>query len=176
MNLIAASVQMAMGLVLIASGVSKAARISSFFEGLAEYRLFPRAAIKPLGILVVTAEIALGLAHLAIEFSWWISALTIAMLSTFLLVVLSVIARHRRDEVPCLCFGFAENETVSANAVIRIALLIAGELVLVGSSPGGALLARPAELFHIVVLAGLVVLASYWISLVPTLVKLGTRA
>lgn len=127
--------QFVIGLSFLSSAVGKLLAPALFFDGLHDYRIFPRSSAKYLGILVIAIEGVIAFSYL----SGWLlhpaGILALALLAVFLLI--SSLALKRGIDVRCLCFGANDMEPLSLRTVIRIALLATALLTLVMKWPIG---------------------------------------
>jgi hypothetical protein len=123
---LALGTQIAIGLVLIASSVSKLVHPIRFINGVVEYQILPRKVAVAFGALVVPCEFFLALSHLTS-----IGLLKAIPITIFLLICFAVaigVTVRRSRILPCLCFG--GDELVSAHSLARLILLILSEIFL----------------------------------------------
>jgi hypothetical protein len=120
--------QLAVGLVLLISGLGKVRHSKEFALGVADYELLPFGLSYAIGIILIPLELGLALCHLTGVF------LSIAVVVGFILFAVFAMAvsvnLKRGVRVPCYCFGNHNEQTISGRTLARLALLLAGEAVL----------------------------------------------
>jgi len=133
-------IQLAIGAVLLVSSGNKWRDPMGFARGVADYDVLPDRLAVIFGLLLVPLETAVAASHFT---GWWISAavpLGIAMFASFAVAVAINLRRGR--SLPCYCFGDGTGETISAQSLARLLLLLGGEgLLLLSLRQSGA--ARP---------------------------------
>lgn len=169
-------IQLAIGTVLLFSGLSKVRDPLGFAHGVEDYEVLPDRLAVIFGLLVVPLEIAIAVSHLT---GWWISTaviLGLAMFGSFAVAVAINLARGR--SLPCYCFGDGAHETISAQTLVRLLLLIAGEGLLLlslqrsGTANSVLELATPQEFGMALFWTAVVVVAAMWILGLPDLLEL----
>src|SRR5713226_1806266 len=117
--------QLVIGSVLLFSSVGKWRDPMGFAHGVEDYDVLPDRLAVIFGLLLVPLETAVALSHLT---GWWISAtvpLGLAMFGSFAVAVVINLMRGR--SLPCYCFGDSTGETISAQTLARLLLLLGGE-------------------------------------------------
>jgi Methylamine utilisation protein MauE len=133
------SVRLAVGITLAVAAVWKARDFASFRAGLAAYGL--RGPVGRLAALAVIGAEAVTAGLTIAPVGDPLAGLSAAGLGLVFLAS-QVYALSTGAEVPCLCFGRADSEPVSARSFVRAALvLIAGLIVLFA----GASTRRPLD-------------------------------
>jgi hypothetical protein len=139
-------------------GVSAATKLrgpGAFLDSLRDMRVLPGATVRPIGITVVAAELAVPI---LLALPWQATepvgyCLAIALLAAFAVVIVRSV--RRGDRTPCRCFGRSSTppgrEHVTRNALL-IALAVIGLGVGLGAIPaddrgttGGLALATPVR-------------------------------
>jgi hypothetical protein len=120
-------IQLAVGLVFLASTVSKLYDPGSFARGLAEFKLLHHSFTGFVSCLIIVTEGWLAISHLT-GYRLTISLpIGLIMLASFGLAVTINLRRGR--VLPCHCFG-GSGETISARTIVRLLLLISAESLL----------------------------------------------
>jgi hypothetical protein len=120
-------VQVALGMVFLASTVGKLRHPRSFARGVAEYGLVSRRLINAGSGLIIASEGWLAISHLTGYFLTISLPIGIVMLGTFGYAVNTNL--QRGNVLPCHCFG-GDGETISHRTVARLLLLAAAEALL----------------------------------------------
>lgn len=126
------AVQLAIGMFFLASAVGKLLDPVGFATGVAEFDLVP-APVAFLGAwLIIATELLLALSHLSgVALGYALPAGLLLLLLFLIAVIYSLKAGLER---PCYCFGASDHEPMSARTVMRLLLLLAGELFLIGTA------------------------------------------
>ena len=161
-------IQLAIGCVLLFSSVGKWRDLIGFAHGVEDYDVLPDRLAFIFGLLVVPLETAVAISHLT---GWWISAaliLGLAMFGSFAVAVTINLKRGR--SLPCYCFGDSTGETISAQTLARLLLLIAGEgLLLLSLQTSGTIslvyhqLATPREFGFTLFWTSFIVVTAMWL-------------
>lgn len=169
--------QTSLGLVFLLSGIGKLRSASEYFDQLREYRVVPASLVLPVGVLIVTAELALAVAHLLGWQLYIATRVSLLMLLAFVSVV-SVLL-HRKRDAPCLCFGAKSGERVSRRTLGRLCLLMAGEGWLCISLDAASVAPASLDVREIVLcvaFASLALITIAWLFRLPELVPMAKRA
>lgn len=174
-------IQLAIGSVLLFSSLGKWRDPMGFAQGVVDYEVLPDRLAVIFGLLVVPLETAIAVSHLT---GWWIFAtvpLGLAMFGSFAVAVAINLRRGR--SLPCYCFGDSMGETISAQTLARLLLLIGGEgLLLLSLQTSGTAnlvyhqLVTPRELGFALFWTAFVVVTAMWLLGLPDLFKLHFRS
>jgi len=121
------AIRTAIGLVFLASGVSKLRDVGGFVHGVKEYRILPDWLATAFGFSLIPIEMILGLCLVTgwlLRYSLFFGLL---LLVSFFIAVGVNIRRHR--ELPCYCFGTNSVEPISKRTLARIVFLTSGMVV-----------------------------------------------
>jgi uncharacterized membrane protein YphA (DoxX/SURF4 family) len=134
-----AAVRAVTALVFLGAGIAKL-RNGSAFEGVvANYRLLPQLAVRPVAYLLPPTELLLGLAVLfGVAHAEWAAA---GLLAVFALAISVNLARGR-SHIDCGCFNSALKQPLRWSLVVRNA----GMILLLASAAGSAAPAPDAAL------------------------------
>jgi hypothetical protein len=178
MDEILLAVQIAIGLVFLLSAIGKLMNPRGFAAGVAEYRILPRSIAFTVGFMLIPLEILLGVSHL----SGWLLQLAVplglATLATFMIAV--GINLKRGSVLPCYCFGAGDGEVISVQTLLRLVLLVAGELiVLAGSGWSGSVqltypdrIASFGDLGRVFFWATFILVAAVWLLSITDIIAL----
>jgi len=123
--------QLAIGLVFLLSACGKLLNPHGFARGVMDYQVLPNSLAYGVGLVLIPVEVLLAVSHL----SGWLLAfavpLALAILASFAAAV--AVNLRRRRVLPCYCFGDHGGETISRRSLIRLLLLVAGELLLLAN-------------------------------------------
>lgn len=123
------AIQLALACVFLVSTLTKARHPLAFALGVASYGILPKPLSLVLGSLLIPLEAFLALSHLT---GWLLSfAAPIGLGVLFLFLVAVVVNLSRGKTVSCYCFGTDGRERLSAQTLVRILLLISGEIFIV---------------------------------------------
>ena len=174
MNGMVLLVQLALGALFLMSFAAKVRSPREFLKGAEDYRLLPPKAARAAGAVLIPVEGFLAAAHLT---GWLLvpaSFLTLATLAVFIAAV--ALNLKRRRKVPCHCFDSSGGEEISARTLVRLFLMLAGELLvlaLASSAPNRwvfpGLVASGPDLIHAVLLSLLLLVATAWVLKAPDL-------
>lgn len=177
-ELLHAAVQLALGLVFLASTVGKLRAPSAFARGVASYDVLPRALAVPAGYALIPLEAWLAFAHLTglgLRYGALLGALTLCAFAAGVAVNL-----RRGRGLPCFCFSARGGELLSARTLARLGLLLAGECLLLadpalwGAAPSLVLfpgrLASAGELAYALLLAAGTLSLGFWVLSLPDLI------
>lgn len=114
-------------LTLLSSGAAKTADISVFTRTLVALKI-PKNAAKPLALLIIAAELTVGVAGTSMLAITFISDVMSALFLLF--VPVNVLAWLTRPTVKCRCFGALGNSQFGSGATVR-SLILASLSVLV---------------------------------------------
>ncbi len=169
-------VQLAIGIVFLLSASSKVLHPSTFARGVREYKLLPDSLAFVIGLLLIPIEIVLGISHLV---GWLLLYMAPLALGTLISFAMAVSVNLKRGRVlPCYCFGGQDGEQISRRTLVRLGLLIAGELFVLADPALFAAdrLTYPerigdlALLSTILICAVFVLVAGRWVLTVPDIV------
>jgi len=124
----ALTLQIAIGLIFLMSAWGKARDLPTYLAGLSEYRLLSESLLRLAGMTVLAFEVLLAWAHLSGVRLQLFAPLSVALLTTFAIVVGIVL--HRGRPVPCLCFGARSGENVTGVTLARVLVIAAAECAL----------------------------------------------
>lgn len=135
---VAQSLQLLLGTVFLAAGVTKLKEPSQFVVALRNYELIPRALSGPVALVLVMIELFTAISFL----TGWALEVGVPVATAFLLTLaVAVCINLRRGRVvPCGCFG-SRGEQISGRTLGRIGLLLVAVIGLAGVRLSGA--ARP---------------------------------
>ncbi len=171
-------VQLALGLVFLASALGKLRAPAAFARGVASYELLPRGLAVLVGYALIPLEALLAGAHLT---GFWLrpGALVGALMLCAFGLGVAVNLRRGRG-LPCFCFSAKGGELLSARTLARLGLLLAGECLLLSDpvlwsgAPSLALfpgrLASPGDLAYALLLAGGTLSVAFWALSLPDLI------
>lgn len=125
------TLQLAVGLVLLISAIAKLRAPRAFAQGVADYRLLPYRVSLVAGVLIIPAELAIAMAHLT-GYAIKLAVPCGLVLLVIFLVAVSINLMRARN-IPCHCFGTDDTESISVRVLVRLFMMIAGEVfVLLG--------------------------------------------
>jgi len=127
-----APLQIAIGIVFLLAGLTKLRHPAVFKKAIVEFDILPRYLAHPTAILILIAELSIGLGHLTDRYLHVAVLVGLAILSVFGIAVFASLARKRKHS--CHCFGDS-SEPVSFYTLIRLFLLGAAELSLLHIDP-----------------------------------------
>lgn len=171
-------VQLAVGLVFLISASGKLLHPKTFARGVTEYRLLPDSLAFGIGLLLIPIEIMIGIAHVLGWRLGYIGPLALATLVSFAVAVGVNLKRGR--VLPCYCFGGRGGEQISKRTLARLALLSAGQLIVL-ADPALFTAARltypdriddPGLLSTVLICAVFVLVAGRWVLSVPDVIDL----
>ncbi|PYK92198.1 MAG: hypothetical protein DME36_14290 [Verrucomicrobia bacterium] len=135
--------QFALGIVFGLSTAGKLRDPKSFARGVRDFQIVPASLAYPVATLIILLEAWLAVSH----FTGWrlaVSALlAIGMFLSFTLAVGLNLRRGRR--LPCHCFGGRDQELISGQTLVRLALLLICEVFVLNGS-GMLASSRPSDL------------------------------
>lgn len=121
-------VQLAVGLVFLLSVNGKLMNPLGFARGVIEYRILPDRVSYLAGLLLIPTEILLAATHLT---GWLLSFGVLSGIAVLTCFMTGVAINLRRGRLlPCHCFGASKGDVISGRTLARLALLMAGELLL----------------------------------------------
>jgi hypothetical protein len=123
-------VQVALGLVFLASGLAKMWHPLAFARGVVAYRVIFERPARVVGLLVPPTEMLLAGAHLTGFALMPLAACGLVMLACFVLAVGTVLWRGSATE--CQCFG-NDGQAISSVTITRILVLAIGELLVLAT-------------------------------------------
>jgi len=171
-------VQLAIGIVFLLSASSKVLHPNTFARGVREYKLLPDSLAFVMGLLLIPIEIIIGISHLV---GWLMSYMTVLALATLISFAIAVTVNLKRGRVlPCYCFGSHGGEQISRRTLVRLGLLIAGELFVLADPALFApdRLTYPERIADLVLLITILICAVFilvvgrWVLTVPDIVDL----
>jgi Methylamine utilisation protein MauE len=131
-NQMAFVVQLAVGLVFLLSVRGKLMNPLGFARGVIEYRILPDRVSYLAGLLLIPTEILLAATHLT---GWLLSFGVLSGIVVLTCFMAGVAINLRRGRLlPCHCFGASKGDVISGRTLARLALLMAGELLLLASA------------------------------------------
>lgn len=171
-------VQLALGLVFLASTLGKLRRPRAFARGVAEYKLLPPLVAYAFGFALIPLEGYLAISHLS---GWTLRiAAPVAMMTLAAFTVAVGVNLARKRKLPCFCFGDGE-ALISRRSLVRLFLLLAAEALLLfdrrlflASSDEPLLLARvvrAADLATALLLASGLLVGGLWLLAAPELIR-----
>jgi hypothetical protein len=127
-------IQLAVGLVFLYAGVSKALRPYEFIRGLQEFGLTGELFSHVLGFGLIALELGVAASHLL---GYGLLEMACAG-GAFLVALCFVIVRalRRGETIDCMCFGTTRIESVSSRTAFRLFILLAAECVVIFVSAG----------------------------------------
>lgn len=166
------AVQLALGLTFLGSASSKLLEPVGFAYGVAEYHVLPKRFAYGIGIAIIATELALAASHLSGLWLIYAIPVSIVMLVAFGLAVAVNISRG--VVLPCYCFGVRSTEPVSYRVLVRIALLLSGEVVLLKGAAQSQIAASHHFVDHGIALmwATGIVMCCLWILSAPDVIGL----
>jgi len=170
-------VQLSLGIMFALSTASKLADPMGFIRGVREYRILPQRSVLVFSLLLIVCEGFVSLSHLANWLLVFAAPIGLTMLCVFFAAVSVNLVRKRH--LPCFCFGSGQRETTSARSLVRLAIAILGELVLLlqpgffsGSFAHPAYYASAKDAVIAVSLALFALIATVWVLSLPDLLRL----
>lgn len=112
--------QLTIGVVFAAAGISKAISARSFVKIVRDYAILPTSLTIPVAGLVVGAEVAVGFALLSGVVVWFAIPLAFLLVTSFAVAVSVNLLRDRK--IACGCFG--SSERISVGTLIRLMVLL----------------------------------------------------
>jgi uncharacterized membrane protein YphA (DoxX/SURF4 family) len=134
MNVVVGLVRIALGLTLLAAGVSKARDRTNFLETLEGFDIVPGLLRSPASWLIPTVEIAVGSLLVVGVAHKLTAAVSLIMIAVFSVGLLIQMARGRLAD--CGCFGSVFTHTTGTIALLRNAVLVGGACLVYFSGPG----------------------------------------
>jgi hypothetical protein len=134
-NLLILSFRLTLGLLLLTSAFGKLGDLRGFTAGLADYRLLPAWAVRPVALALPALELVLALALLAGLALPMAGAGTALLFAGFSGAVALNLRRGRR--IACHCHGLAGSRTISWGLVARNGWLL-GLALAVAAVPSAA--------------------------------------
>jgi uncharacterized membrane protein YphA (DoxX/SURF4 family) len=119
---IAFGLSIAVGLVLITSGVAKVTNLPAFLDAVEQYELVGRRSARLLSSTLPIVELALGVAWLTGIWVPLVAAVTSVLLVTLTLAMLVNIRRGRK--VACGCGGILGSQLIGTATVVRTLALL----------------------------------------------------
>ena len=171
-------VQLAIGIVFLLSASSKVLHPVTFARGVRAYKLLPDSLAFVVGLLLIPIEIILGISHLV---GWLLSYMAPLALATLISFAIAVGVNLKRGRVlPCYCFGGQRGEQITKRTLVRLGLLVAGELFVLADPAlfASDRLTYPERtgdlvlLSTILICAVFVLVAGRWVLTVPDIVDL----
>lgn len=126
--------RLVLGAVLLVAGVAKFLNLGAFRRGLADFGV-PAGLVRPVGVLLPAAEIAIAVALWSPAATWG-AAGAFALFTAFSAAIAGNLWRGRRP--PCGCFGQLEATPISRATLVRTLLLAAVAGVLTWRGPGAS--------------------------------------
>ncbi|MDJ0868722.1 MAG: MauE/DoxX family redox-associated membrane protein [Myxococcota bacterium] len=123
--LVAATLRVALALLLAAAGLHKLRDRDGFREALRGYRLLPEAGVAPLALAAPGIEGALAGLLLWPESAPGAAAAIFALISVYSAAIAVNLVRGR-THIDCGCFGPAGRQTLSGWLLVRNAVVLAG--------------------------------------------------
>jgi hypothetical protein len=152
---LAAGIRIAIGLVFLLSTATKLRHPKDFASGVARYEILPARLSYAFAAGVILAEGGLALMHLSAWELALASQIGVLLMTIFAIGVGVNLIRGRK--LKCHCFGSAE--PISMRSLIRVLLVMSGELFLMRNA-GLANLGMPVLAFF---WAGIMLWASVWV-------------
>lgn len=173
MNAVFGALQVALGLLFLASATGKARDIQGFVHGVRSYHVLPAVLVRPYALMLPVLEGGAALLLLSGRHPRVGGALALAMLISF--GVGTGVNVWRGRDVPCHCFGTGAGERTSRRSLLRITLLAAAStLVILGDSTDPAFFGSPISALLVTSLGAFALSAGAWLLKLPDL--LGMRA
>jgi hypothetical protein len=119
-------VQLAIGIVFLLSTPGKLIDPKGFARGMVEYRIVPKSVALFGAIPVIVTEIFLTVSHLTGWLLRFAVPVGLAMLLMFSIAVSINLWKGRA--LRCFCFGASDGELISKRTLIRLLLLLGGEI------------------------------------------------
>jgi peroxiredoxin/uncharacterized membrane protein YphA (DoxX/SURF4 family) len=133
MGSIALGARILLALVFGTAAAGKFADQAGTRRALADFRV-PSALLKPLGLLLPLAELAIGVALLLQPTAQWGALFAVILLSLFIAGIASAMARGEAPD--CHCFGQISSSPAGPRTLARNAVLIAPAVVVLAYGPG----------------------------------------
>lgn len=172
------TLQLALGMVFLLSGVAKLMTLRSYLSTVRDYRLIHSSLALPFAIGFLGIEFAIAGAHLSDRSMAVVGPATIGFLAC-MLVALTIIL-HRGDDIECGCFGGLSEERVSGKTLARASILLGAEcwvysskLSSNSSEPFGGLAIAEVWEYFVFAYVGLLLLA--WGERIPELTGFVSR-
>lgn len=106
------------GVLLLSAGVSKLLAFEWFISVLKKYHIFPAKLAKPIGVLIILAEVLFGVFFLWGIFLRWTVFAGVVLFVSFMLAVLTNLIRGRFD-LECGCLGFRKGSKIGWHLLVR---------------------------------------------------------
>ncbi len=166
--------QLAVGLVFLASTLGKLRYPRAFARGVADYELIPEAAAYVLSWTLIPVEAFIAIAHLSGQ--WLPIAAPLGLITLLLFTAAVGINLARGRGLPCYCFGGRGSDTISWRSMVRLLLLIGAELVIILAIRSGPVPpSSPRDLVIATFWAVALMLGALWILSLDDLVQLMKR-
>jgi hypothetical protein len=125
-------VQLAIGMVFLLSTPGKLIDPVGFARGVVEYQIGPKSLAFSGAMAVIVTEIFLAIAHLTGSFLRFAAPVGVVMLLIFSIAV--AVNLKRGHALRCYCFGESDVELISGRTLVRLLLLLGGEILLITDS------------------------------------------
>lgn len=168
--------RLAIGLLFGLSSAAKVMNRRKFTLGVREYAIVPVRLAGPAAWCIIASESFVSFSHLT---GWGFKAggaLCLLLLATFFIAVSVNLVRRR--VLPCHCFGSSDSQVISPKTLIRLAVLMGCEALLLSAAREGAGMEfrTPGEALLPAVWALLMLIVGLWIENIPALVRFWGRA
>lgn len=132
---LAGGLRFSIGLVFLASGVSKLRDPASFVRGVDDYHVLPRRRRLPQFVAagVICAELLAGGALVTGRLLWLAAAVACGLGTAFVVAIAVNLRRDRR--LRCHCFG--ASELLSRRSLLRAGMLVGGSVAVLAASLAG---------------------------------------
>ncbi len=120
--------------MLLWAFVEKIRDVRGFLSGLAGYRLLPPSLIQPVGTILLTAELAIGLALVTGIHAPFATLAASVVFAVFVVAIAANLARGNSS--PCLCFGVSDSEQISWSTLARAVVLLVLAVIAFGLALG----------------------------------------
>lgn len=134
-------VQLAVGFVFAAAAVPKLLSPRAFVVGVRNYNILPESIVPSVAVSVMVGEGLVSVAHLSGLALGYVVVLGECLVVMFLAA--TSIALARGLVIPCYCHGTSSREIVSLRVVVRLVVLLIGEVAVARAIRGSAAFAPP---------------------------------
>jgi uncharacterized membrane protein YphA (DoxX/SURF4 family) len=165
--------QIALSILYLLSSWTKATNIQRFASGVMKYGILSARFSVLWAWIVMVLELVLGAAHCTGYFMSVAAPMGVLLLSIFLVAI----SLNYNKDIACHCFG--DSETISSRSVLRLVLIVGGEVALCAhlflKNPPLTLIGHRlsmTEVFYALPFASALLISLVWLFSVPELIFL----
>jgi uncharacterized membrane protein YphA (DoxX/SURF4 family) len=159
----APALQVALGMVLLVSGIGKARDRHSLVAGALRYRVLAPGVVRPAAALLPFVEVSLGAALLLGVWHRPTAWLAAALFAIFAVAVGINLRRGRA--IPCHCFGASAADRIGPLSLARLLILVLLALIVARSDPADGLRSMVSGPVDRTLSLASVAVAAVWVTL-----------